>query len=355
MLLISSLFLLFGCQDNKSIDLIVEDVISLKMPIGFYPNRASILDVNKDTNIVQFNWRQGEIYIYKNGIIDSNVYLGYKAIFVQSLDSIYLIDKYKGNILLINNKFDSLNSWEIPININNTRYYMSTSLKTNFLKYDKKLYLTVYPNIQRDSFYTKPHEIIYSLKSKKIEKYYKKFPSDYSSKYYWGSKGDFFAKTINNKNEIIFMYPMNNSIFKMKDGIIEEIEMPQSKYLKDFPPKPIPNPKPNDNKFIVEFGIQTPNYKDFEYDKYRNLYYKIVVHSQPLRNGKIKNSFLSNPWSIMVFDEHYELLNEIKMPKNKYINSYFYILEDGLYVLLQDEDNFDGSIELQKIKVKYEN
>jgi hypothetical protein len=141
----------------------------------------------------------------------------------------------------------------------------------------------------------------------------------------------------------------------MKDDIIEEVKMPQSKFLKVFPPDPIPYPKPNDNKFIVEFGIQTANYKDFQYDKYRNLYYKIVVHSQLLRNGKIKNSLLSNPWSIMVFDEHFELLKEFKMPKNKYINSYFYILEDGLYVLLQDEDNFDGNIEIQKIKVKNEN
>lgn len=349
---ISSLFLLFSCQKKESVNLVPDKVIKLKMPISFYPNRATILNLEKDTNIVLFNWRMGELYIYNNWKVKSKQYHGYRAIFVKSLDSIFLIDKYNGKILLTNSKFDSLDSWDVPIRINNIRYLMNTNLRTDFLDFNGKFYLTVYPNIVRDSFYTKYHEIIYSMKNRKIDKLYMKFPNIYSKINSWGTY--FISKTINNKNEIFFMYPMYKNVFRLKGNKIEEIEMPQSKYLTNFPPEPIPYPTPHNSKYGAEFGIKIPSYVSFQYDKYRNLYYKIVNHSQELYDGKLKTTFLTRPWSIMIFNDKFELLKEMKMPKSKYFNEYFYILPDGIYFLLQDEDNFDGDIKLQKFKVEYE-
>lgn len=353
-LIVSSLILILGCKEKGNVELVLENVITFNTPIGFYPNRVAFLKNDKDTNIVLFDWRQGDLYFYHNSNVTHNKYNGYNAIFVKSLDSIYLIDKYKGNILLINNKFDSINTWIVPRLINKIPYLLNSNLKTNFIDLNGKFYLTVYPNIHRDSFYTKYNEIIYSLAERKIEKLYKKFPSNYSKINYWNGIGDFVIKSINSKNEIFFMYPMNKNVFKMSDNKIEEIELPNSKFLKDFPPEPYPYPTPESSKFNSEFSIKTPSYTNFIFDKYRNLYYKIVNHPQPIRNGNLKNTYNSKSWSIMIFNEEFELLNEIEMEGNKYFNNYFYIMKDGIYVLMQDEDNFDGNNKIQKIKVNYD-
>lgn len=353
-LLVSSLLFIFSCSNKTKVDLVIDDVINLELPTGFYPNRIKILDIDKDTNIIIFNWRTGDLYFFENQKVRQKKYNNFNAIFVESLDSIYLIDKYKGLIQLTNNKFDSINKWKIPRFINSIPYYMNTNLKSNFIEFDDKLYLTVYPNIHRDSFYTKHNEIIFSLSEGKIKKLYKKFPLNYSKTNYWGAVGDFVIKVINNQNEIFFMYPMNNNVFKLNQNNIEEIEMPQSKYLVEFPPEPIPYPTPNNSKFNSEYSIRTPSYVNFIYDSYRNIYYKIVNHRQPVNNGKLKNSYNSKPWSIMIFNKEFEFLDEKFMESGLYLNNYFFVMRDGLYILLQDENNYDGNISLQKFKVNYE-
>ena len=330
-LLVSSLLFIFSCSNKTKVDLVIDDVINLELPTGFYPNRIKILDIDKDTNIIIFNWRTGDLYFFENQKVRQKKYNNFNAIFVESLDSIYLIDKYKGLIQLTNNKFDSINKWKIPRFINSIPYYMNTNLKSNFIEFDDKLYLTVYPNIHRDSFYTKHNEIIFSLSEGNIKKLYKKFPLNYSKTNYWGAVGDFVIKVINNQNEIFFMYPMNNNVFKLNQNNIEEIEMPQSKYLVEFPPEPIPYPTPNNSKFNSEYSIRTPSYVNFIYDSYRNIYYKIVNHRQPVNNGKLKNSYNSKPWSIMIFNKEFEFLDEKFMESGLYLNNYFFFIIDGLY------------------------
>lgn len=56
----------------------------------------------------------------------------------------------------------------------------------------------------------------------------------------------------------------------------------------------------------------------------------------------------------MIFDNNFKLLKEIKMEGGKYFYDSIFILEDGIYILKQDDNNFDGNIILQKFEVEYD-
>ena len=353
-IILSTLLIIFSCSKSQKVDLKLDGVIQLNLPIGFYPNRSAIHKLNKDTLIYIYNWRKGEIFIKNNGAIKTRKFPGFSYFFTSSYDSIFIMNKYKGEIILLNSNLDSVNSWKIPRYINNTKYLCEVNLVSDFYILNRKLFLTALPNVDHDLFFTKQHEIIYNLDERKVEKLYMKFPHIYTKDNSWGNLGIYISKTINNKNEIFIMYPMYDNVFRIKNGKIEEIKLERSKYLENFPPEPQIYPPPS-NKYIFDYAIKLPCYNSFHYDKFRDLYYRVVSHKQALSNGKLKNTHSSKDWSVMIFDKDFNLLNEIKFKGGMYFYEHFDVRQDGIYVLMQDEDNFDGNVKLQKIKVEYEN
>lgn len=350
--IISSLFILFSCKDK--VILKKKEVVLIKAPISFYPNRTFPLELSEDKSLIQFKWKKNELYIVdKNQSFFKKYFEKYQDAFVESKDSIFLINKETGKILLINSKFDTLSSWQIPIWINNSKYNIFINHSSNFIKYQNKLYLTIFPAGFLDTFYTKQNEIIYDLKTQRVEKLYMRFPKIYSNNSWWGSTGNRVSKILNNKGEIIFHYPMLNNILIMKNNSINEIKLAKSKYLKSFPPQSQIYPPP-DNKYVFEYTIQTPLYYSLFYDKFHDLYFRIVAHKQSLYKNSLKNTIISRDWSIMIFDNNFKLLKEIKMEGGKYFYDSIFILEDGIYILKQDDNNFDGNIILQKFEVEYD-
>lgn len=348
--IILPLCFLCDCKNKK---LIIErqEIIEIKSAIDFYPNINYLLELKSDTILFQFDWRNNEMYLIKN----SNI-IKYKDkvnnfifAFTNTEDSIYALDRKNGNVSIFNSKFDSIGSYVIPRIINNSFYTIFVNSSSNFIEYNKKLYLSLFPNGYIDSFYTKNYELVFSLENKEIEKVYMKFPDIYKSNNWWSITGNKICKTINNKNEIIYMFPMYDNIFIMKNEKIKEVKLQRSKYLKNFPPKTFDN-EVKENKYIFEYSLTVPYYHSFHYDKYRDLYYRIVIHEQELSINGVKNTHESRNWSIMIFDNEFNFLDEVFMKRNLYHFNYFFIFEEGLYFVLQNKSK-NKQQQIQRFKV----
>ena len=347
--------LFIACENKKQVKLIKSEIVTLKTEIPFYPNRNFLLKLDKDTILYQFSWKTNELALIENSNVNYHKELNrnFIASFPKSKDLIYAIDKYQSEIVLFNSNFEILDTFLIPKNINNTFYYIYFHQNSNFLEFDKKLYLTLFPYNTNGSFYQKRYQLIYSTKNRKIEKLFLKFPEIYTDSTYWSSAGIYICSTINSNNEIYFNFPMYDNLYKYENGKVKEVKLNRSKYLKNFPPI-VYDKSDISNKYIFEYNMTIPQYHSFHYDKYRNLYYRIVLHGQDVfdENNK-KNTHLSREWSIMIFDEYFNLLDEILFEKNIYHHSYFYVLEDGIYIALQSED-YENSVKLQKFEVDHE-
>ena len=66
--LVSSLFILFSCKDKVIFK--KKEVVLIKAPISFYPNRTFPLELSEDKSLIQFKWKNNELYfVDKNQIL----------------------------------------------------------------------------------------------------------------------------------------------------------------------------------------------------------------------------------------------------------------------------------------------
>ena len=74
---------------------------------------------------------------------------------------------------------------------------------------------------------------------------------------------------------------------------------------------------------------------DMQFDTYNQLYYISLTHSI-LLNSTRKEKGINRNWSVLVFDTKFNFINEIKMPKGKYLPGSFICTKYGLLLALND-------------------
>ena len=83
--LVSSLFILFSCKDKVIFK--KKEVVLIKAPISFYPNRTFPLELSEDKSLIQFKWKNNELYfVDKNQILFKKYFDKYQDAFVESKD-----------------------------------------------------------------------------------------------------------------------------------------------------------------------------------------------------------------------------------------------------------------------------
>ena len=87
-------------------------------------------------------------------------------------------------------------------------------------------------------------------------------------------------------------------------------------------------------------AIESPAYHNIMYDKYRDVYYRIVELPYELKpNESLFDTPKGREFSIIIFDKDLNIIGETKFPGNKYLYKMSFIGRDGLYISENNEAN----------------
>jgi len=80
--------------------------------------------------------------------------------------------------------------------------------------------------------------------------------------------------------------------------------------------------------------VESPRYEYLAYDKYRNVYYRLVYHGESVNDidNPMSQREFHKTFSIMIIDENFNLIGETIMPDNTYIMDSFFINEAGMWI-----------------------
>ena len=110
----------------------------------------------------------------------------------------------------------------------------------------------------------------------------------------------------------------------------------KSRYLKSMRPKVYEA----DGFDWLREATENPAYHNIMYDKYRDVYYRIVELPYELKqNESAFDSPKGQAFSIIIFDKDLNIIGETKFPGNKYFYKMSFIGRDGLYISENNEAN----------------
>ena len=103
----------------------------------------------------------------------------------------------------------------------------------------------------------------------------------------------------------------------------------KSRYLKSMRPKVYEA----DGFDWLREATENPAYHNIMYDKYRDVYYRIVELPYELKqNESAFDTPKGREFSIIIFDKDLNIIGETKFPGNKYLYKMSFVGRDGLYI-----------------------
>jgi len=125
-----------------------------------------------------------------------------------------------------------------------------------------------------------------------------------------------------NKKELLVSYGTLHELYLYKSPVHFRTVNAKSKYLDTF----------RYEQEDYETQQRTDGvYNNIKYDRFRNLYYRIVRHNQPFSNPDgTSNEYFDAPWSIIVLDKNLNVIDEISFKAREYILGRVVITKEGL-------------------------
>jgi len=101
----------------------------------------------------------------------------------------------------------------------------------------------------------------------------------------------------------------------------------------------IPEMKPDDS--YEEFYIKSDSYKDFIYDQWRRVYYRVATQAINLVDeNAIRKTWRDKVPSIIILDENLEKIGEVDFPKERYyFGNNMFVGKNGLYISNNNDNN----------------
>lgn len=129
---------------------------------------------------------------------------------------------------------------------------------------------------------------------------------------------------------------------KIKSAYVDDVEVPNRNLT-----------TPNE---IQKYNVEHSRYGRIYYDKYRNVYYRIVYPANTF-DEKSKDIFHSKKknFSIIILDNEFNIIGETLFPDNLYVPELLFITKDGLFISTNNERNskFDEDLlNFERIELK---
>ncbi len=208
--------------------------------------------------------------------------------------------------------------------------------------------------------FTSASSVVFDLTTQK----YKNMQGFYSSEYgkeaeeqhCYGFK-DVFARVLNAERNVVYSFAISPQlyVYNFNTGKCIDTVCAQSQYITK-PIKSIPFPPASSLQDEINHNITEPTYINLIFDSYRNIYLRIIKHAQELRNSQGEmNNELSAKWSIMFFDNKFQLIDEFEFSNNIYNFNNIFIVEKGVVIGKNNPNNPDeqeGVLEFELFEVK---
>ncbi len=231
------------------------------------------------------------------------------GIFILNFDSIYVFDRKMNEIFLCDTSsvLKKKNKWSIASIVKSYKpdYEVSSGLSPMILN-NNSVYMRAGSNATPLKFYKGKCLFIYNLQSRKgIIKV--PFPEIYHHNKDFGKYGSSFC-LFNNQLIYSFEIDPNLYIYDLQGNLLKSINA-KSNFLNKI--EFIDSTKLTDIDFFRKFNLTHGSYYKLIYDKYNQLFYRIIRHNMPLldSNNFVYNLFEAD-WSIIILDENFNILTE---------------------------------------------
>jgi len=270
----------------------------------------------------------------KRAMLDLQNY--FQAFLVKSMDSIFAIEHNKHILSMFNESGELLNQYDFTqlLNEKDVEYVIYANNNTPLIHVNNKFIFNIVANIPTPHFYEYPTIGIFDIEKGTLTKI-ANFPDFVQQGRIWMNFNPFYC--LNNRNELVYSFAMSDSIYIYNlDNSVSNSVSVKSKYIDSIPP--MTQGMEHNRKYNSEYQITQNFYRTLLYDKYKNLYYRVAVHYQDLVNedGSI-NQYGSNPWSIIIMDSDFNIIDEVMMEPNKYRLDSLMVSKEGLLIQIQDE------------------
>lgn|GEM_PF-2804388 len=251
------------------------------------------------------------------------------------LDSIFILSEKDKNIYLIK---DNKIVWQTNVqasDLGEVNYEPLSLSQFNLLYNNGHIYVvTTYNDLAIDSkeniheYFSRMPELGISTQNNQRFRL-GKFPSNYLNNFYY----DLYPiRCINNKNEIIYSFKNNDTLFVYnKEKLIKRIAA-KSKYdLSIQEGMPIENVIKT--SIVKKYNVECARYEKIIYDPFRDCYYRVFKPKQSQLNEKgelKKNTELK--WSLIVLDANFKNLSEQLFINGDYNCKWLLPTKEGLLI-----------------------
>ena len=150
--------------------------------------------------------------------------------------------------------------------------------------------------------------------------------------------------TKNSNDQLVFSFQTGPNIYvydPVKDSIVAEYKKAKSKYVNKI--VPYKECDFSDITTYFKYLKSVPRYRSITYDKFKNIYYRIISLPANEEPDGQRNQNIVMPFSIMVLDEDFNIITERKLPAKSYDPRDYFITARGLWISANNEgaENFD--------------
>jgi hypothetical protein len=145
-------------------------------------------------------------------------------------------------------------------------------------------------------------------------------------------------RCINSKGQVVCAFEACDSIFVLEKGRLVSTHAAMSRYI--TPRSAFPDDSTGHFDYLERFDIEQPRYHQLSYDPFRHLYYRVVHHAciYANENGITVNEYFDKPWSVMVLDEAFNVLSEIRFDPKLYLPQVFPV-RSGVLIRKREKAN----------------
>ncbi|GAA5039137.1 hypothetical protein GCM10011506_37940 [Marivirga lumbricoides] len=315
----------------------------------------TILEKEKDSSIlVYLNEQKPAIYFYdiNNQKLLNQILLhkeGPNAVgtptglFIQSMDSIYVISSSYYRVTLINGLGEAIRTYRL---LGDDKPNVNTGMLRPFtisppVVIDKKMYFNVAPDrdVYDKSYYNGNVNLVLNLNNGDFE-YFNSYPKEFNDGVWGVAAVNFSSAFVKHKNQFVYSFSISDSIYVF-DVDNKKIKGYLSKTSSLTAPQE-PMRKPS-NQYDLRYALQATYYDGIIYDKYREVYYRFVRHPLSLQEDESPNfyDFHRKPISVIILDRKFNKIGETKLKNNTYQSFMYFLSKDGLYISNSNPNNPD--------------
>lgn len=257
---------------------------------------------------------------------------------IRNLDSIIVLDYSKKAIFLINSLGDILQKYNIRSSISYPPFPV-TKIAPIIFKRDKIIFTGNFSGEYIDETKNnRPVTGIYDMKTKEIV-YAVSYPQIYRDYNYGSGLFRWVYATYNDSlNTMVYSFPADHNLVTASNNFAEtQVYYAGSKYIDGIYSLSQKKFMPLGSEEKIRHFAENHSYANILYDKFRNVYYRIV---------EIKTKYEGMPgWSkdisVIILDNNFKIIGETLIGSINSVNRYtIFVNEKGLHLLQNSDEDF---------------